>query len=395
MRHFPAYQANARLETPLAAKFKAQIRRDGPISVRQYMQACLHDPEHGYYRAKTAIGSKGDFVTAPEISQIFGELIGLWCAVVWEQMGKPAIFNLVELGPGRGTLMRDAVRALKVVPAMATAASVHLIESNFVLMEQQREALDSLTRPPMWHASIDALKDSRAILPLPTIIIANEFIDTLAVDQWERKDGTWRVREVGLNAQGELAFVATAADPELSMIALPESLAAMAEEGSIFEASAARAEFFSSAIGRRNTMAPMAALFLDYGHRASSFGDTVQAVREQRHVSIFYAPGDSDISANVDFEHAMACCAHFGAVDGPMSQSDFLSGLGITERATRLMKANPDKANMIETSVARLMAPGGMGTRFKVFATRTRSLPPLPVLSHAGIAARTAAARGL
>jgi NADH dehydrogenase [ubiquinone] 1 alpha subcomplex assembly factor 7 len=392
MRHHPAYDSRARLDTPLATKLKAQIQSSGPISVRQFMQACLHDPEHGYYRTKTAIGRRGDFITAPEISQIFGELIGLWCAVVWEQMGKPKALNLVELGPGRGTLMADALRALKVVPEMAAAADVHLIESNTTLGEQQKATLArGAAKAPIWHAKADALCDPRAIAAHPTIVIANEFLDTIAVDQWERHDGVWRAREVGLNAQGELAFVSSDVFGEFSQLALPDVLAGAAEDGNIFETSNARAEFLSSVIGRRAQMAPTAALFIDYGHQASAFGDTLQAVKDQRAVSVFLAPGDSDITANVDFEHAIKCCRSFGAVDGPMTQSDFLGGLGITERASRLMAANPAMANTIETAVARLMAPGGMGTRFKAFAVRSRELPPLPILSQAGIAARRAA----
>ena len=164
------------------------------------MQACLQDPEHGYYRRQPAIGRAGDFVTAPEISQVFGELVGLWCAVVWQQMGSPPAVRLIELGPGRGTLMRDALRAARLVPEFRAALHVELVESNAALEPVQRATLSGEGVPLRWSADI---------LPGagPAIVIANEFIDTLPVAQWVFRDGAWRARCVGLDAAGDLAFV--------------------------------------------------------------------------------------------------------------------------------------------------------------------------------------------
>ncbi|MEE9359810.1 MAG: SAM-dependent methyltransferase, partial [Hyphomicrobium sp.] len=168
-----------RRPTLLAAQIAKRIRSEGPLPVAEYMRVCLHDPAHGYYRTQQAIGSSGDFITAPEIAQVFGELIGLWCAVVWQQMGAPSTLNLIELGPGRGTLMRDALRAARAVPGFRDAITVHLVESNATLVEQQRATLDQETVPIHWR---DDMEESRN--NVPTIVVANEFLDTIPIGQW-------------------------------------------------------------------------------------------------------------------------------------------------------------------------------------------------------------------
>src|SRR5262245_44643163 len=186
---------------PLASKLKARTRLTGPISVEQYMQACLHDPEHGYYVTRPAIGAGGDFITAPEISQVFGELIGLWCAVVWQQMGKPARVRLAELGPGRGTLMRDALRAARVVPEFLAALTVELIETNEALVGVQRQTLHGGAVPVEWRRGLAAASDA-----LPSIVLANEFLDTLPVTQHIRKDNGWVERGVNIDGNSDLVF---------------------------------------------------------------------------------------------------------------------------------------------------------------------------------------------
>ena len=198
------YDHALRRDTPLARKLKAQVGAEGPLTVRAYMDACLNDPEHGYYRTRTAIGRTGDFTTAPEISQVFGELIGLWCAVVWQQMGSPVRFHLIELGAGRGTLLADALRAVRLVPGFTAALSLHIVDHNPILIEMQRTALASCQVPITWHTRLEAVPQGQ-----PSIWIANEFLDTVPLEQFNRIDGRWATRAIGLDAAGALAFVPT------------------------------------------------------------------------------------------------------------------------------------------------------------------------------------------
>lgn len=370
-------------ETPLGAKLKARIRRDGPIDVSAYMLACLADPEHGYYKRRSAIGAAGDFVTAPEISQVFGELIGLWCAVVWQQMGSPGRVNLVELGAGRGTMMRDALRAARLVPAFRSALSVHLVDSNETLRDLQRVTLAECGVPVHFHGdAVSALTSESHIPDHPTIVLANEFLDALPVAQFVYAEGDWRARKVTVDAGGALQFTldrGARLDPAL----LHETPTAP-RDGDILEVCADHEAVVAAGLRSRASLAPLAALFLDYGHTATGFGDTLQGVAGQKHVSPFHRPGETDLSAQVDFQSFTKSCAAAGlAVDGPMPQAEFLGRLGIIERASRLMSANPAMASEIEAGVARLIAPTGMGSRFLVLGVRSPALPPLPAFEQA------------
>ena len=358
----------AHTATPLARKLAARIAQDGPISVADYMQACLHDLEHGYYRRRMAIGGAGDFVTAPEISQVFGELIGLWCTVVWQQMGAPQAVRLIELGPGRGTLMRDALRASRLVPEFRAALSVDLIETNAALADIQRTTLGGEAVALGWSTGLEPGA-------APAIVVANEFLDTLPVAQWAFRDGVWHRRCVGLDAAGDLNFVDGAPD---TPITLPDDLGAPLD-GDVWESRDAAMAGFA---GKLATLgAPFAALFIDYGHAHPGFGDTLQAISEHRYTDPLHAPGEADLTSQVDFAaFTHITSAHGLACDGPVPQAEFLGLLGIVERASRLMAANPAKAAQIETAIARLMAPGGMGTRFQAIGVRSRDLVPLPAL---------------
>lgn len=365
-------------ETPLARKLKARILSEGPIGVSEYMEACLQDPEHGYYRHRPAIGAGGDFVTAPEISQAFGELIGLWCAVVWQQMGSPSRLNLVELGPGRGTLMRDALRASVIVPDFRAALSVHLVESNATLRAVQKGTLAGCDVPVEHHDdAIRALVGrNRSIPDGAVIVIANEFFDAQPVVQIEFRDGVWHDRVVVVDEAGGLAFGVEQPGNWRCGQFVPASLTP--KDGDIFEMSKYPAKI-GTLLGGRQYDGPVAALVIDYGHAKSGFGDTLQGICEQRYVSPFHAPGESDLSVQVDFEKlASAAQAADLAVDGPVPQAGFLGQLGIVERASRLMSANPDKAGAIEAGVQRLLAPVGMGSRFLALGVRSPVLPTLP-----------------
>lgn len=366
-------------DTPLALKIKERIRREGPIGVDVFMEMCLSDPDHGYYRRQTAIGADGDFVTAPEISQVFGELIGLWCAVVWQQMGSPSKLNLVELGPGRGTLMRDALRALRIVPGFRAAISVHLLDSNATLRAAQQAALvDSGVALHVHDDAGQALALTSDIRAEPTIVIANEFLDALPISQCVFRDGSWHTRIVALDE--ESAALVTAAGPECNPPPRSPSDRA-AHEGDILE-TCASFQTLAQLLGKRAATAPLAALFIDYGHAAAGFGDTLQGVAGQAYVSPFHAPGETDLSAQVDFESFARACQSAGLhTDGTVPQGEFLGRLGIIERASRLMSANPARAGEIEVSVARLIAPTGMGSRFLALGVRSPDLAPLPGLA--------------
>src|SRR5262245_58977841 len=262
------YDPDERRDTPLARKLKERIRRDGPISVVQYMQACLQDPDHGYYRSEPAIGAGGDFITAPEISQVFGELIGLWCAVVWQQMGSPERLNLVELGPGRGTLMHDGLRAVRLVPDFERAVSVHLVETSEPLRMKQREALSGAACSVTWLHDLAALAE---LPPAPGIVLGNEFLDALPASQLVMTKDGWRERGVALDAVGTLAFCT------LDEAASVCSAEVGAEPGAILERLSVEPLLQPlSVLASRSTVA---ALFIDYGHVKTSLGDTLQAVR--------------------------------------------------------------------------------------------------------------------
>ena len=357
-----------RAATPLALKLAARIARDGPIGIDDYMQACLQDPQHGYYRRKPAIGSRGDFITAPEISQVFGEIIGLWCVVVWQQMGSPPALRLVELGPGRGTLMRDALRAVRLVPAFCAALRVELIESNAALEPIQRATLNGEDVPIHWSRDLAAGTG-------PVIVIANEFLDTLPISQWVFRHGAWRRRCVDIDASGSLTFADRLADAALPT---PAGLAEP-RDGDLYEERGAALTPFAAQLASLG--APLAALFIDYGHPHPGYGDTLQAVAAHRYADPLQAPGENDLTAQVDFTAVAAAMRAGGlASDGPVGQAEFLGRLGIVERASKLMAANPAKAAQIEAGIARLIAPGGMGARFQAFGVRTREVAALPAI---------------
>ncbi len=366
-----AYDPELRRDTPLALKLKQRIRTKGPITIAQYMQACLQDHQHGYYRSRPAIGRTGDFVTAPEISQVFGELIGLWCAVVWQQMGSPSPFNLVELGPGRGVLMADALRAARRVPGFIDAAELRLVESNEALQTMQRAKLAPLLSRITWHAH------EADIVPGPSIVVANEFLDVLPAAQFEKVNVGWMQRGVTLDAQGRFQFTCLEHEPLLFLHLARADETKVPNQGSVVE----RRHTLDHSFGAQHlaTGGPLAVLFIDYGHLGSRVGDTLQAVRAHRYEHPLTSPGEADLTAHVDFESfADEMKTWQFAVDGPLTQAEFLGALGAIERTSRLMAANPGKAAEIEEGIARLLAPNGMGTRFKAIGFRSPSMPTLP-----------------
>ncbi len=362
---------DTRRQTPLAIQLAQEIAAGGPIGIDAYMQRCLSDPQHGYYTTRSGIGRDGDFTTAPEISQVFGELIGLWAAVVWQQMGRPARVNLVELGPGRGELTADALRAARIMPGFLTAVDLHLCEINPMFREQQAAKLEATDAgvSATWHESWPQLG------PDPTIVIANEFLDTIPGAQWRRDpEGQWCEVRVGVNDDQLLEFVSTRAQPSFH-----DDQAVPSQSGADDILTWADMSKVAAHLKVMADAAPLAALFVDYGHTVTAWGDTLQAVRGHQPEHPLAAPGEADLSLAVDFAaFTRAVEAQALVVDGPIVQADFLGQLGIAERASKLMATNPARANDIESAIFRLMASPGMGTRFHAVAVRSPGLAALP-----------------
>jgi len=357
---------------PLEADIRRRIAAAGPMPVAQYMALCLTDPEHGYYTTRDPLGARGDFITAPEVSQMFGEMIGLWMAAVWKQMGSPENLRIIELGPGRGTMMKDALRAAKVMPDFRDAVVMHLVEISPALEAQQERTLEHLSTPMFWHPTlVDVPKG-------PAIIVANEFFDALPVNQAVKTERGWHERQIGIDSAGNLAF-AIASDPLPRFeLLLPPALRAAAE-GSIFEW---RADTVAMQIGRRIAAEGGAALAIDYGHAESAVGDTLQAVGQHAYADPLTAPGNIDLTAHVDFQALARAVEAMGANGfGPVDQSQFLRRLGIETRAAALKaKASPSAAAEIDLALARLIGHGraAMGGLFKVaaFAHPKLGTPP-------------------
>jgi SAM-dependent MidA family methyltransferase len=357
---------------PLEAEIRRRIAASGPISVAQYMTLCLTDRQHGYYTTRDPLGAKGDFVTAPEISQMFGELIGLWCAAVWKMMGSPEIVQLVELGPGRGTMMRDALRAVHIVPEFHKAVLVHLVEISPTLEKRQRQTLSAVDVPIVWHQSLDQVPDA------PTIIVANEFFDSLPVHQAVMCVDGWHDRVVKVADDGSLQF-AHGRDPiPLFEQMLPRPLR-QAPIGSIFEW---RSDQIALEIGRRVVHTHGAALIVDYGHVESAAGDTFQAVGRHTFADPLTAPGTLDLTAHVDFQALAQAAGSLGAsIHGPVEQGTFLRRLGIEARADVLRKGARLTAGVeVDSALARLISSEktGMGKMFKAIAFAHPALRALP-----------------
>jgi len=362
---------SAHAPSPLEAEIRRRIEAAGPMPVSQYMSMCLTDPKYGYYIARDPLGARGDFITAPEVSQMFGELIGIWMSAVWKQMGSPPKVRIIELGPGRGTLMKDAMRAAQVVPAFRAAVTLDLVEISPVLREQQRRTLEPFKIATAWYNSINDVP------PGPAIIIANEFFDAIPVSQAVKTETGWHERCVGITEYGNLTFV-LAPEPLKHIDVLLPKAARDAPVDSIFEW---RPDTAAIDLGRRVAQGGTA-LVIDYGHSETDFGDTLQAVGKHAYADPLRDPGEIDLTAHVDFEPLTRAIEAMGAQGyGPISQSRLLRGLGIETRAMTLKaKATRAQAAEIELALARLVGIGrtGMGEMFKAAAYAAPSLPPPP-----------------
>ena len=358
-------------ETPLGIEIRRLISMAGPMPVAQYMALCLSHPVHGYYTNRDPLGAAGDFTTAPEVSQMFGELLGIWAAAVWQLMGEPNPIQLVELGPGRGTMMRDMLRAAKVMPGLRDALSVHLVEISEVLRGRQRETLDSDV-PVQWHSALDEVPDGASI------VLANEFFDALPVHQMVKQKDGWHERVVGLDESGKLTF-GLAPHPVPHFHQLIDRKVREAPLGAIYEW---RPESLALGLARRVVRGRGAALVIDYGHLESSPGDTLQAIGSHAFADPLANPGELDLTAHVDFQAlARSADSMEARVHGPVTQGDFLRRLGIEARAETLKAgATQAQAADIDTALARLTegGPAGMGALFKVMAFSHPELRQVP-----------------
>lgn len=361
-----------RAVTTLTDRLVALIAQNGPITVAQYMTSALYDPLNGYYSMRaglleSGVGADGDFITAPEASQMFGELVGLWCAQEWMTLGAPAPFNLVELGPGAGTLMADAWRATKIVPGFHAAATLQLVEIGAHLKQRQAEALAKVGATPTWIPHLNEAPDA------PTLIVANEFLDCLPIRQFFRLEGRWRERLVGVK-DGALAF-GFSPEPLPDESVIPPALHG-APDGAIAEVAAALPAFVTT-LARRFAQAPGRALLIDYGAAETTGGDTLQAVRKHKRVDVLDTPGSADLTAHVDFPRLVSLAREAGlAVDGPAPQGAWLEALGVRERTAMLSKARPDKADGIAAQLHRLTGADEMGLHFNAVCLSSRDLPP-------------------
>jgi NADH dehydrogenase [ubiquinone] 1 alpha subcomplex assembly factor 7 len=349
-----------------------EIRRlialEGPISIERYMTLALGHPQHGYYMNRDPLGATGDFTTAPEISQMFGELIGLWAAQCWLNLGQPNPVRLVECGPGRGTMMADALRAARAAPGFLEALQIELIETSPVLKAAQMLKLAGCGTPVAWRSRMDEISQGA-----PLIIIGNEFLDALPIRQYMRQNGQWHERLVGL--AGDAITIGLAPDPE-------PAIAQQGPEGAVIEVAIA-AQGFIRDLALRLKADGGVALFLDYGHTRSGFGDTLQAMQRHAFVDPLSSPGEADLTAHVDFDAMGKAARDAGlAVYGPLEQGAFLNALGLEARTEQLIShaLTPGQQDAIRTAERRLTDTSrtGMGRLFKAiaFAAPGQPVPP-------------------
>lgn len=341
-----------------------QIRANGPMSIASYMALCLTHPREGYYKQADPLGPRGDFVTAPEITQMFGELIGFFCVNLWQQMGEPKSFTLLELGPGRGTLMQDALRVSGRAPGFTDALHLQLYETSEQLRAQQAIRLSQYN--PYWPSDVDAVSDD------PLIVVANEFFDALPIRQFVKGETGWHERLIGLKGGKRSFGLSPTPIPDSAM---PEAVRSAAP-GEVYEVSLAAADVMQK-LGKAVARLGGAILAIDYGHGKTQTGETLQALQRHAYADPLDAPGEADLSAHVDFGALAAAANGVGLTVQPLAtQAYFLRRLGIVERAATLSAANPSEAADIEGALERLTGADQMGELFKVFCAASPGLAP-------------------
>jgi SAM-dependent MidA family methyltransferase len=362
----------------LAAQLRERIRSEGPLPVSVFMAEALLDPMAGFYATKDPLSAGGDFITAPEISQMFGELAGLWAAEVWSQMGAPDPVRLIELGPGTGRMMSDVLRAARAAPGFLDAASLHLIEASAALKMVQGRTLAQAPLQARWESGLEKVPAG------PSIILGNEFLDCLPIRQAVRHKGVWRERVVGLSPDDPGRFI-FGLGPHLSDADIHEIAPTLreAEDGTLVELRLGDATVIDQ-IAARFKAHPGYALFIDYGSDAPEAGDTLQALKSHQKVDPLEAPGTADLTAWVDFDRIARLARNAGLdVYGIGRQGDFLKGLGIETRAAALARTQDEAGQAkIARQLHRLTAREEMGDLFKAVAICSPGLAPAPGLER-------------
>ncbi len=362
------------MTTSLEDKLKNRIREAGPISVAEYMTVCLLDPVQGYYPTRDPLGADGDFITAPEISQMFGEVLGLWCVQSWIDLGRPNTLHLIEYGPGRGIMMSDMLRSAALDPDFKSAVHVWLIEASAALEAVQGKTLGAAGVPVQWAARLEDVPAG------PSLIIGNEFLDCLPIQQlicndpFAGKDG-WVERRVGLDTEGRLCYVKSGV-PAAAILTdrLPKG-ASDARKDDLLETCPSVAQIVDSLRSRFENHAGRA-LFIDYGPETTEFGDTLQALKRHQKVGVFSDPGNTDLTARVDFAALSETAAAAGLdVSAAVPQREFLSKLGIEMRAVALIRATLDAKPVIARQLHRLTDADEMGELFKAICFSSPGLP--------------------
>jgi SAM-dependent MidA family methyltransferase len=353
----------------LGERIARTIAAQGPLSIAQFMTMAALDPQYGYYATRDPLGADGDFVTAPEISQVFGELVGLWCVQAWFDQGRPSPVRLVELGPGTGSLMEDTLRAARLAPEFRKAVDVVLVDACPALVARQKARLANAGVSVTWRPQFD-----ERLCDLPLFLITNEFFDALPIRQFVKTARGWCENMVATDANQNLALA-------LSPDALPLDVPAErgdATDGAVYEASPASTALVHE-IGRAIATRGGAALIVDYGYSGAGFGDTLQAVGEHRFRDVLASPGEIDLSAHVDFGALARAAERGGAASfGPVPQGEFLANLGILDRMMSLSSKNPGGQQTIKEAVDRLINPDQMGTLFKALAILPKGAPKPP-----------------
>ncbi|CCV15831.1 class I SAM-dependent methyltransferase [Mesorhizobium sp. STM 4661] len=358
--------------TRLKTRIAELIDAVGPIPVSEYMALCLFDPEDGYYTTREPFGAAGDFITAPEISQMFGELVAIWLYEAWRATGRPLPVTIAEIGPGRGTLMKDMLRTLsRLDTALTAGAAFAMIETSPRLTGIQQQTLAGTSATIRWHETIDTLPRT------PLLIVGNELFDAVPIRQFVRAGAGWRERMIGLDDAGGLRLFAGAGsvDPTL----LPDD-AEKAPQGAIVEVAPARSALMAAIAGRISSHGG-AGLFPDYGHLQPGIGDTLQALRKHDHEDVLANPGEADLTAHVDFAALAAIVRAHGLGAHLATQGEFLVRMGLLERAGRLgANANEAAREKIAGEVERLAGTQAMGELFKVLAILPAgvAVPPFP-----------------
>ncbi len=358
--------------SPLEERLIALIKANGPITVADYMNDALFHPHEGYYRTGAPIGADGDFITAPEASQIFGELIGLWLVQSWIDMGEPDPFNLIELGPGRGVLMADILRAARLKPDFLAAANLWMVETSGRLRVEQKKRLDTaLTEWGIRHEWADRYEDTP---DGPFLLVANEFFDCLPIHQYIRIGAGWRERMVGLTDDETRLSFTNGNTPPPASIGLPPKESAL--DGDIVEQSP-EAIALTEAIAQRLKTDKGRALIIDYGHAGNGIGDTLQAVRRHAFWPVLTAPGKADLTAHVSFSSLVETAFEAGAAAyGPVTQGVLLDRLGLAARVERLcLGASPSEVESIRAGAFRIAASSEMGELFKAICLSSSNLP--------------------